>query len=422
MIDSVKKGFWHIFNKDFLRSSYFFSFPYPSFDFGRKKILENLQLSQGVNYQVEKYSMKGNYQTVHVLTIDATKNHIKIDLNIPDPINKLETVESQVKKNINIGQKVLAAINASFFETKGLVQGFPANFLMKDRKLINFGRTSKSFNGFNFKKQAFAIQNDGLGFIGDYSPDVRVNMKGIEIPIFYIDDLKRRDGQAALFTPRHHLPKVSDSSTNKSIELVVELLQPQPCDVYLRIGSMVKGIITKRNTYGDYVNSDIPANGFVIVAHGKKWAEKLSNIQVGDKISLTFDMDSKWKLADFIIGAGPFLVKDGKRHITMNPYSLHAMTRTARTAVGIKDNGKTIFFVTVDGRNKNHSEGFTITELADYFIFQLKASHAINLDGGRSSTMLVKKPNALLPTLVNHPMGQKQREVSTSLQILEVAE
>ena len=60
-----------------------------------------------------------------------------------------------------------------------------------------------------------------------------------------------------------------------------------------------------------------------------------------------------------------------------------------RTAVGVSEDGKTVWFLVVDGRNWSYSNGMRYQELG--LCFQSIGAHdAINLDGGGSTTFLVR--------------------------------
>jgi hypothetical protein len=65
-----------------------------------------------------------------------------------------------------------------------------------------------------------------------------------------------------------------------------------------------------------------------------------------------------------------------------------AALRAPRTAVGVSRNGRTIYLVVVDGRQRD-SRGLSLPELADLLI-ELGAHAALNLDGGGSSEMFIR--------------------------------
>ena len=64
-----------------------------------------------------------------------------------------------------------------------------------------------------------------------------------------------------------------------------------------------------------------------------------------------------------------------------------------RTAVGISANHKKVYFLVVDGRRKGYSVGVDYDKLGTLFV-ALGANEALNLDGGGSSTFLIRNPEA----------------------------
>lgn len=107
-------------------------------------------------------------------------------------------------------------------------------------------------------------------------------------------------------------------------------------------------------------------------------------------------------------GANGMLVDDGK--IITTDRNLHP-----RTAVGVSKDGRQVYLVVVDGRQKGFSEGITLMELAAW-MKQLGCWDAINLDGGGSSTLVMKQQNGS-PRVVNSIPGGIQRSVANHLGI-----
>lgn len=105
-------------------------------------------------------------------------------------------------------------------------------------------------------------------------------------------------------------------------------------------------------------------------------------------------------------GANGMLVDDGE--IVTAERILHP-----RTAVGVSKDGQQVFLVVVDGRQKGFSEGITLVELAAR-MKQLGCWDAINLDGGGSSTLVVKQPDGAA-RVVNSIPGGVQRSVANHL-------
>lgn len=74
-----------------------------------------------------------------------------------------------------------------------------------------------------------------------------------------------------------------------------------------------------------------------------------------------------------------------------------------RTGVGISKDGRYMYMIVIDGRQRGYSEGATTQEMADWLI-KLGAYQGLNLDGGGSTTM-VKMGNDGKPDVLNSPVG-----------------
>jgi exopolysaccharide biosynthesis protein len=66
--------------------------------------------------------------------------------------------------------------------------------------------------------------------------------------------------------------------------------------------------------------------------------------------------------------------------------------------------------VCVDGGQPNTSSGMTLTELAD-FMKSLGCESALNLDGGGSTTMVIRN------RAVNRPSDGQERNISSALMV-----
>lgn len=83
------------------------------------------------------------------------------------------------------------------------------------------------------------------------------------------------------------------------------------------------------------------------------------------------------------LAGGQTLVKDGESVVEPGASGLHP-----RTAVAVDAEGKTLWLIVVDGRQRGYSEGVTLEELAGIAV-ELGADRALNLDGGGSSTLVI---------------------------------
>ena len=161
-------------------------------------------------------------------------------------------------------------------------------------------------------------------------------------------------------------------------------------------------------------NSTIPPGGFVLSAHGVQ-RERLGQLAVGDRLDVTVALDPAWDDLGVtqIIGGGPRLVRDGRLEITGEEELFRddiLVGRAPRTAIGITDDQK-LLLVTVNGRQPNISVGMTLEELGNLLI-ELGAIQAMNLDGGGSTTMVIRD------FVLNLPSDGKERPVGNAIVVV----
>lgn len=76
--------------------------------------------------------------------------------------------------------------------------------------------------------------------------------------------------------------------------------------------------------------------------------------------------------------------------------------RHPRSAVGLSADGRTLLLLAVDGRQEGHSRGVTLAELAN-LLLSFGADTAINLDGGGSTSLVLRDPATGVHTIANQP-------------------
>lgn len=127
----------------------------------------------------------------------------------------------------------------------------------------------------------------------------------------------------------------------------------------------------------------------------------------------------QWAKEDYIVGGTPLLIQNG-REIT--DFSCEKTLQTflersyARTAIGLLPNGHWLFVV-VD--RSLLQGGMSMGELA-HFLFSLGCNHALNLDGGGSSTFVYDNQIINCPRGdENEDLGQKKvRKVSDAIIVI----
>ncbi len=139
----------------------------------------------------------------------------------------------------------------------------------------------------------------------------------------------------------------------------------------------------------------IPAGGAVLVGHGRAQTWLTEHVKRGEVLTLAFRLLPLKEGVQEATGGLPQILTKGKVTIKF-PKKDFTLKRHPRTAVGISRDEKRVVWVVVDGRQPGYSLGMTLPELAA-FLKEHGAYNAINLDGGGSTTLIVRGK------IANHP-------------------
>lgn len=303
----------------------------------------------------------------------------------------LATVE-QIAKNFedhNPGWKVVAAINADFFDinstkplpltTSGVFESNNRVYKTASSSSTAIGFTNNGTNNTLIGNKLIEVteyytirvfdENDQI--IKDYqidnvNPD---NAAGISLyysyPVFELDKNGQKTGN-----------RITVSSTLPEGGLICE--HPTNC-------------IPMDNT-GFYGNGKLELSANEIVLNKERFGIYTDNSEVKDillsgaYVTIQKDIIGAYAEADNIVGCGVPLVLEGKGIVYNNK------ERHPRTMVGVKEDG-TLLMVTVDGRQPDDQMyGMTSDEQAALMEYY-GAKEAYNLDGGGSTTMLIREGN-----------------------------
>jgi hypothetical protein len=197
--------------------------------------------------------------------------------------------------------------------------------------------------------------------------DTRMEIAGV--------DTTRHRGKLMLFTPAYH---AHTDTARGGLEWVVR-------------GNRVVGA---PHTAG---KTPIPRDGFVLSYGGTTAPPPLSALTRGTRVELETSYTSlegateEWTHADAIVGGAGLLIRDGQPVRDWTAEQLapsFVVTRHPRTLIGSHPDGS-LWLVTVDGRQPQLSAGMSLGELQALAV-RLGLRHALNLDGGGSTTMWVQ--------------------------------
>ncbi len=326
--------------------------------------------------------------SIHVLKVDRANPRFKFSTCLAhNTVFGLEPLSRQVQSVARSGHIPMAAINGDFFRIRsGPYQGDPLGLQILKGELISSPRTASFWLDAEQQPHIARVQAD---FQATW-PD------GTSIP-FDINQELTAD-HAVLYTPSMG----PCTRTESGVELVLEANRDTRW-LPIEPGRIYQARILAQN---QEPNSVIPP-GKLILSLSPSVTRTLKTVTPGTVVSLSMKTRPDLTGVSTAIGGGPLLIADGtKQTFSPNP------PRHPRSAIGW--NATHVFFVVVDGRQKDLSVGMTLPELAD-LMGDLKCTDALNLDGGGSSTLW------LAGSLMNSPSDGRERRVANGLTLLHTS-
>lgn len=330
-------------------------------------------ITHGVSHTYYVHFDESGWTRTHVLEIDLENENLDLAVLFSENgISKLQPLPEMAK---NAG--VVAAVNGDFFN----FDGSPLGFTVEDGTVISSPSHDTGLA---------ALMEDENGYL--FTEYVKMHLvvtspEGYKVPIIHIN---KHHSMESMVLYTKDWGKKTPGSHNGISEMVV-----------------IDGVCAEIRRDKDGIS--VPENGYVLATSTLTSTFLVDNFVPGDKVELSYTIEPDFGEIKTAIGGGSVLVQDGKRATFTNVIS----GTHPRTAAGIDKSGKKLILVTVDGR-QTATKGMTQTELADYMI-SLGAYAAINLDGGGSTTMVLRNGEKNVLETVNTPSDGTARAIATGL-------
>ncbi|WP_404404976.1 phosphodiester glycosidase family protein [Jeotgalibacillus malaysiensis] len=362
------------------------------------------EVTPGVQHTQSSFSMNARSQVSNILDINTSLPYISVEPGIPSPLASLSNVQTRATVMTENLYHMVGAVNGSFYH---MDTGMPAYLVTQNNRVATYGVISDGMQEYMSVPSAFGINSQGKYLIDTFTYDSTISFDGKSLPITAVNKA-RKANESIIYTPSW---SYKDTRTNEhGIEIIVRGLSGS-IENGMEFGKDITGTVENVRLPGRTYSNEIPHDGYVISVHGTN-VSKYTSLARGDKITLNMNVEDKWKNAQYMIGSGPLLVRNGKVDMTIDPTSWRAMQRTSRTAVVTNAAGDRVKLVTVDATSS--SAGMTLPEFSQYLV-SIGAYQALNLDGGGSTTMVTRKYGSAYPTLTNRPQNGSMRSVSTIL-------
>lgn len=336
------------------------------------------QLGPGIGLQhVKALDQKGWYDG-QFLTVDLSERAVGTDLLTSGPVASGGPLSEAVGK-----AGAVAGVNGDFFDIGSSNAALGGE--IHDGQLVK----SADITG---GRQHVGVSEDGIAQLVDLTVDTTATFAGADHKVLSLNAANGggipEDGLVA-FTPAWGEYSRGRGLTGVPVD--------QTAEVVVKDGSVVS--VTPTGPAGA---GTVPDGGFVLVGRGTA-ATALRALRPGDPARLSHTLaDQAARTMKFAIGHGGTIVSGGQAVKGLDT------SVAPRTALGFKDDGRTLVLATWDGPGGTGKGGVGIDKEARDLV-AMGVDTAVNLDGGGSTTMVARALGEKDATVRNVPSDGHER-------------
>lgn len=350
----------------------------------KRDALEENQWPDG--FRLYRYWWVGD-AAVYVAEMDRNASGLRFDVELANTrVLGRETISRAARRLMEKGILPLAGVNGSFGireDSRGR-GGMMFNLHIQNGELVSIPTPLDRW-GYSppspWGETSFGVTPEGEFLMDRVQLNGTLEVDGETFEIGGVNQICDSLCPVVIYTPRFGRRTL----TRRCYEFTLEELEIPLTGKYRS-----RFVVTAVSARG---NSPIPPRGAVISVastHAKGWRDKLKTSAEG-KLTIALTPE-KWQAVHSGVGGNLRLLRDGEIEPELERFARfggsHAhrngARRNPRSALGFND--EKLFLITVDGRQSGYSMGMTLYHMADFFQ-ALGIKHAINFDGGSSSTL-----------------------------------
>lgn len=343
------------------------------------------------------------------LKFDASDPQTRLEIVSAAPhVAGKDTVSHIAKANDRAGHRVLAALNADFFH---VATGVPLGLQITGGEIVTSpGPKTDTF---------LAVNKDGSFTLGK---SIAISLvlsaeNGQQLTLNGINKIRAKTltNHSFLLTDRFGGSTLSEGN---GIEVIIA---PSTPNAKLAPGQPVSGVVEAILTAA---NNPVPPGKFILTASGSKAAWLKQHAPVGQTLTFKADFDQGINEALYAVGgadhrfADVLLQKGQVPPEVLDMTDVNNLEHHPRTIFASK--GRMLYAYVIDGRQKGYSDGASVLEAARY-LQSLGMDDAINVDGGGSSTYVLRKPDDGRLTVLNRPSDKEERPIANALIVVSTA-
>ncbi|TYP53332.1 phosphodiester glycosidase family protein [Thermosediminibacter litoriperuensis] len=343
--------------------------------------VDGFPVTRGVTYEGRTVFTSLGWQKIHILKVDLASQNVDIDAIM----NRNGLSERQILSRMVAENGAVAGVNGDFFVMAN--PSSPIGVQVTDGELVSSpsGRKDMAAFALTYEKIPQLLRLEFTGRLE--APD------GTSFEIGGVNKLGNGYGRIMVYTPEFGKTTPALPAATPDITFAV-----------VRNGELVN-IFDGRST-------EIPQDSLILAAGGEGSAFLKNKFAIGDRVKIDLHITPDISNLKMALGGGAVLVENGAIPPT---FSHNIAGQHPRTAIGFTKDARTLILAVVDGRQAG-SRGMTQEEMARLML-NLGAYNALNLDGGGSSTMVVRAPGEKAPAVINSVSEKTERPVVNGLGI-----
>jgi exopolysaccharide biosynthesis protein/3',5'-cyclic AMP phosphodiesterase CpdA len=335
------------------------------------------QIGPGINLQHVKALAQSGWYDAQFLTVDLSNSAVSTNLLTSGPVASGGPLSAAVNQ-----AGAVAGINGEFFDI--------GNSNAAEGAEIQSGQLIKTSDV--PQRPSVGVSDDGIAQLVDTTVNATANFSGSNHAVLSINA-----ADPGGISANGLIAYTAGWGTYSRNRALTGVANNQIAEVLVENNAVVS--VTANGPAG---SGAIPADGFYLVGRGTS-ATAIRALKPGDPVTLSYALASDVaKTMRFALGDGGTVVSNGQVVSGLDT------SIAPRTALGWKDNGRTLVLATWDGPGGTGHGGIGVDEEARELVAQ-GVTTAVNLDGGGSTTMVAKALGEDTATVRNVPSDGEER-------------
>ena len=366
------------------------------------EITQSQTVTNGATHISKQVLTDSGWQDLNILRIDLSNDNVVLK-----PIQSSVLGERNTIMNLATSAGALAAVNADYFDMSTKTPAFGPS--ISEGSLNNAYHNDYYTLGPQKYMGTLIVDEEGQASMDYYSVKMWVET----------------DGQKA-FDLSSYNKTPSSIRTPFVIDRTYYVNNAALISKYQQVGLYTVLIEEDTVSYISGLNEvvEIPKDAYAIMISGDTFNKYIPYLQEGSEIVLqqviTLNNEIVESVSDLQmgIGGGGLILKNGQAY-QGQAHKVSGDKKEPRTIVANTYTPNEVLLITIDGRT-NQSLGANHTDLIK-ILQELGAKDAMYLDGGGSTTMVVRNEGDMNLTLQNKPSGGSQRNVANGIGVFSTS-